>query len=93
MHRLSNSNKASAFGTVATKWGVGELRLNPPVICGHWRLWTPVPCGVGHKGPETGAFSGHAAETRKTAENQDCLVELSGIEPLTSSLRTTRSPN
>jgi hypothetical protein len=39
------------------------------------------------------SFGVYAAEAVLNAETANWLVELSGIEPLTSSLRTTRSPN
>ena len=57
------------------------------------RLWPPNLFPVREKAPETGAFLGFVYETTEAVEKLDWLVELSGIEPLTSSLRTTRSPN
>jgi hypothetical protein len=38
-------------------------------------------------------ITGNISEPMADAKSQRTVVELSGIEPLTSSLRTTRSPN
>jgi hypothetical protein len=56
-------------------------------------LWPRVSFSGGEKTPETGTFLAYNQESTNAPEKLDWLVELSGIEPLTSSLRTTRSPN
>ena len=88
LHDLASGSAASIQPAAALVLGVvgGALSVSQGGDLTNGFAANSIGAAAGVSQPSSCGVPGRSAETRK-------LVELSGIEPLTSSLRTTRSPN